>query len=270
MLGLTLVFALVNWHWLTANVVTYGWDRMDHLITSLVYNDMVRAWSAHTPFDLLSYSGYYPPLFHYGIVALYRIFGVDEDVAAMVNVFYLACLLGGTYAITRRMAGRWTALLAAFVVGVFPMIFAMSRYLYIDFALTGMVALAMALLLATERFQRRGMTLWFGVGLGTALLVKWTTVAFVTAPLLYLVWRSGLLVALVKQPRLLIPQVAGAGAGTGGGRRCSTCRFCGRRARPWPRRGWAGGCGHCWRSFWRARSMPSLCAARPRTRPARR
>jgi len=205
-LGLTLLFALANWHWLRANGVTYGWDRMDHLITSLVYNDMVRSWSAHTPFDLLSYSGYYPPLFHYGIVSFYRIFGVDEDVAAMVNVLYLAFLLGGTYSITRRLAGRWTALLAAFVVGAFPMIFSMSRYLYIDFALTGMVALALALLLATERFGRRPLALWFGVGLGAALLVKWTTVAFVAAPFLYVVWRSGMLVALVKQPRLLIPR----------------------------------------------------------------
>ena len=45
---LTLGFALVNRHWLTANVVTYGWDRLDHLVTSLVYNDMVRGWSAST------------------------------------------------------------------------------------------------------------------------------------------------------------------------------------------------------------------------------
>ena len=106
-LALTLLFALVNWHWLQANVVTYGWDRMDHLITSLVYNDMVRSPSAQTPFNLLAYSSYYPPLVHFGIVTLYRLFGVSEDVAPFVNVFYLAGLLAGVWAITRRLAGRW-------------------------------------------------------------------------------------------------------------------------------------------------------------------
>jgi hypothetical protein len=38
-LALTALFAFVNWHWLRANVVTYGWDRLDHLITSLVYRE---------------------------------------------------------------------------------------------------------------------------------------------------------------------------------------------------------------------------------------
>lgn len=211
-LALTALFAAANWHWLSVNVVTYGWDRMDHLITSLVYHDMVKGWSLRTPFDLLSYSSYYPPLFHYGIVALYRIFGVDEDVAAMVNVIYLGVLLASTYAITRRLAGRWVALFAAFLVGALPMIFAMSRYLYIDFALTAMVALALALLLATERFQRRDLSLWFGVGLGLAFLVKWTTAAFLAAPLIYLVARSGVLSGLYRRPRLLLPNWLRLGA----------------------------------------------------------
>ncbi len=205
-LALTLLFALVNWHWLQANVVTYGWDRMDHLITSLVYNDMVRSPSAQTPFNLLAYSSYYPPLVHFGIVALYRLFGVSEDVAPFVNVFYLAGLLASVWAITRRLAGRWTALLATVLAGMFPMFFAMSRYLYLDFALTAGVTLAVALLLYTERFQRRGMALWFGLSLGLAFLIKWTTAAFLIGPLVYIIWRSGVAPALLRQPRLLLPR----------------------------------------------------------------
>ena len=53
----------------------------------------------------LAYSDYYPPLVHYGSVVLYRLFGVDEDVAPMVNMFYMAILLGATFWI----AARWRA-----------------------------------------------------------------------------------------------------------------------------------------------------------------
>ena len=203
--ALTALFGAVNWHWLQQNVVTYGWDRMDHLITSLVYNDMMRSFSPRTPFDLLSFSSYYPPLFHFNVVGLYRLFGVDEDVAAMANVGYLAILLGATWSIARRLAGSWTALLATFLLGAFPMIFAMSRYLYVDFALTSLVAASMACLLYGERFQRRGFSLCFGLALGFAFLTKWTAAAFLIGSLLYIVWRSGMWITVLRQPHLLLP-----------------------------------------------------------------
>jgi 4-amino-4-deoxy-L-arabinose transferase-like glycosyltransferase len=197
--------AVVNWHWLQQNVVTYGWDRMDHLITSLVYYDMSRHFTADLPFRLLAYSSYYPPLTHYGIVLLYQLFGVSEDVAAMVNIPLLAILGGSTWVLARRLVGRWSAALAVVLLALFPMIFAMSRYLYIDFALTAMVALALACLLAGERFRRRRASLLFGGALALTLLVKWTAPAFIGAPLLYIVLRSGVLVTLFRQPARLRP-----------------------------------------------------------------
>ena len=39
---LTALFAAANVHWLAANTVTYGWDRLDHLIASFVYRDILR------------------------------------------------------------------------------------------------------------------------------------------------------------------------------------------------------------------------------------
>lgn len=49
-----------------------------------------------------------------------------------VNVLYLAGLLASVWAITRRLAGRGTVLLATVLAGMFPHVFAMSRYLYLD------------------------------------------------------------------------------------------------------------------------------------------
>jgi 4-amino-4-deoxy-L-arabinose transferase-like glycosyltransferase len=211
--ALTALFAAVNWHWLSVNVVTYGWDRLDHLITSLVYNNMFLAPRLATLYDALAYSNYYPPLVHLGAVALYKFFGVDQDVAAMVNVAYLAVLLASTWAVAWRLGAassttataRARAILAVTILGTFPMIYAMSRYLYLDFALTAMVAASVATLLAAERFRHRGGSLAFGAAIGLAFLVKWTTAAFLIGPLIYVVWRSGVVPTVVRQPRCLLP-----------------------------------------------------------------
>jgi 4-amino-4-deoxy-L-arabinose transferase-like glycosyltransferase len=204
---LTLFFGAVNWHWLQANVVTYGWDRMDHLITSLAYTNIFQALSPSSLFDALAFADYYPPLFHFGVVAAYKLFGVNEDIAAMTNVLYVALLLGATWYVAKRVGGNGVATLATVIIGTFPMIYIMSRYLYLDFALTAMVAVTLALLLATERFTRRVPSLLFGLALGLTFLVKWTAAAFLAAPLLYMLWRSGVLVGLFRHPTALRPNL---------------------------------------------------------------
>lgn len=203
--GLTLIYALVNWAWLRTNVVTYGWDRMDHLISTLAYNDILRSVNLHSLFAAFAWSDYYPPLVHLVAVAGYKLFGVHEDVAAMTNLVYLALLLGAVWSIARRADGPAVALLATLIIATFPVIYAMSRYLYLDFALTGLVAASVATLLASERFTRRGPALLFGLALGAAFLVKWTVAAFVAVPLAVILWRSGALAEVVRRPAALRP-----------------------------------------------------------------
>ena len=225
---LTALFAAANVHWLAANTVTYGWDRLDHLIASFVYRDILGELTPRSLLAALAYSDYYPPLVHWGAVILYRLLGVSEDVAPLVNVFYLAVLLGSTFWIaagwaagegglpvgyreaTGKPTGRppspfWTGALAATLAGLFPILFAMSRYFYLDFALAALVALDLALLLAGDRFRRRWPSLGFGLVLGLAFLVKWTAAAFVIGPLIYIVLRSGTLPFAWRHSRALLP-----------------------------------------------------------------
>jgi 4-amino-4-deoxy-L-arabinose transferase-like glycosyltransferase len=187
---LTLIFGIVNWLWLRANVVSYGWDRAGHLVRSFVYNDIFREITPSTFFEALIASHYYPPLLPFTAAVSYQFFGVSEDVGVMVNVFYLALLLGAVWSIGRRLGGLAVANLATLVIGTFPMIYAMSRYFYLDFALTSLVAVTLALLLASERFTRRLPSFLFGLALGASFLVKWTTAAFVAFPLLFILWRG--------------------------------------------------------------------------------
>ncbi len=189
--------------------MTYGWDRLDHLITTLVFNNMLSDPGLSTPYDMLAYASYYPPLVHYMAAVAYRLFGVSEEIAVMTNLLYLFVLLLATWYIGRRLSSRENAttdgVLATLILASFPMIYAMSRYLYLDLALTALVALCVAFLLGSDRLSRRTPALWFGLAIGLAFLVKWTTAAFLIGPLAYVVWRSGVVPEMARHPRELLP-----------------------------------------------------------------
>jgi len=189
-LAALILFHIVNnWMWLSTNVVIVGWDRPRHLIESLRYNNILKTLNYPSFFQAFTLSGYYPPLFHLLIVAFYKLFGLSADVAAMVNSLYLAILLPSTYMIGRKIWGWKEGLLTAFLVSTLPMIYAMSRYTYIEFALTATVALGISLLLLCDGFTQRGASLAFGLTLGLGLLTKWTYVLFVLPPLILIVAR---------------------------------------------------------------------------------
>jgi len=194
LLGLLIVAQVaVNWGWLSTNVVLLGWDRPRHLIESLVYNDLLESVSMRSLFEAWVHSGYYPPLFHWAMVAFYRLFGVSMDVAASVNTVFLIVLLVAAYGVGSRIGGKGAGLLAAFFASTSPMVFAMSRYTYIEFALTAMVALSFWLLLLNEQFSHRLYSLLFGLSMGLGLLTKWTFSLFVFPALLFVFLRAGLL-----------------------------------------------------------------------------
>lgn len=193
-LGLLIVAHLaVNWAWLSANVVILGWDRPRHLIESLVYNDILEQITLRSLFEAWTHSGYYPPLYHLAMVSSYKLFGVSMDVAVVVNMVFVALLLLSAYGLGSRLGGKAVGLLSAFVTSTLPMIFGMSRYSYIEFALTAVVALSLWLLLLSEGFGHKGYSLLLGACAGVGLLTKWTYVLFVLPAVAMVVWRAGVL-----------------------------------------------------------------------------
>jgi 4-amino-4-deoxy-L-arabinose transferase-like glycosyltransferase len=194
---------VVNWAWLRTNVVILGWDRPRHLIESLVYNDLLQQVTLRSTFEAWTHSGYYPPLFHWAMVGFYKLFGVSMDVAAAVNTVFLVVLLVAAYGIGRRIGGRGVGLLSAFLTSTLPMIFAMSRYTYIEFSLTAMVAVSFWLLLLCRGFSHRTYSLLFGLSAGLGLLTKWTYVLFVFPALVVVFLRAGFLSDLRRGLRSL-------------------------------------------------------------------
>ncbi|MFC2015586.1 ArnT family glycosyltransferase [Chloroflexota bacterium] len=191
--GLVLFHAANNWRWLVENVTSTGWDKPRHLARSLNYAGMLWPVSLRSLFGMMVSDPVRPPLFPASAAIMYWLFGETADVATMVNILYLAIALAATYGIGRRWAGQRIGLLSAVLLAFFPMFYSMSRYFYLEFAVTAMVALTVYLLLATDGFQRRSMSLWFGLCLGLGLLTKRTFAVFVVGPVIVTVLASGLL-----------------------------------------------------------------------------
>jgi 4-amino-4-deoxy-L-arabinose transferase-like glycosyltransferase len=217
--GLVLFHAVNNWIWLTENVTSTGWDKPRHLARSLNYTDMLSTISIRSLFGVMISDPVRPPLFPTSAGILYRLFGYTADVATMVNVLYMAIALAATYGIGRRWGGQRLGLMSVALLALFPMFYSMSRYFYLEFALTAMVALTVFLLLATDGFQRRGLSLLFGLSLGLGLLTKRTFAVFAVGPVLVVFLTSGLLPALwqrlKKRPKIYWKNVLVALVGGG-------------------------------------------------------
>jgi hypothetical protein len=68
----------------------------------------------------------------------------------------------------------------------------MSRYSYFEFSVAALTVLSIYLLLATERFEKRGSSLLLGVSLGLGILVKRTFPVFVVGALTVVAFQAGL------------------------------------------------------------------------------
>jgi 4-amino-4-deoxy-L-arabinose transferase-like glycosyltransferase len=198
--ALAAVFALWAVHtaalylWLHANLFTTGWDRPKHLVSTLIFDQTLHPVNLVTLFKVFSLNlGYYPPLFPLSAVPLYRLFGVSSTVAGMVNAGYMLILLFSVYAIGQRLYNVKVGLLSAFLISMFPFLFCMAHYTYLDYALTAWIALGAALLLATDGFRRAGYSALFGIALGLGMLTKWTPILFLAGPLALVALRGELL-----------------------------------------------------------------------------
>ncbi len=190
-LGLLVSFHLVNnWLWVSTNVTLLGWDRLSHLGKSLIYYRLLQRITPVSLFTAMTWQGYRPPLVFLMASLLYRIFGLSTDVALMSNSLYVAILLLAVYGIGKSIYGKAVGLLAALLTSLFPILFALSRTFYVDYALAAFVSLSIYLLLESDDFGDRKFSLLFGLSLGLGMLVKWTFLAFVAGPFIYTLIRS--------------------------------------------------------------------------------
>jgi 4-amino-4-deoxy-L-arabinose transferase-like glycosyltransferase len=195
-----------NWIYLSKRVTIRGWDRPAHLVRTLIYNDILKEINLRSLFEAMTWSWNRPPLRHLAAVPFYRVFGTSTDVALMSNAVFMVILFFSVYGIGKRMYGRGTGLLAAFLVSMYPVLFGISRLSYVDYALTAMVSLVIYFLVRTEGFLHRRHSVILGLSLGLGALTKWPVMAFVAAPVMYVAFKSravwGIRAGLLARPQV--------------------------------------------------------------------
>ncbi|MHB8094140.1 MAG: ArnT family glycosyltransferase [Candidatus Aminicenantales bacterium] len=183
--GAWLFFSIHNVFWLLRDTLPPAWDQAVHADYCLTYFRLFSAPLKLSLTKLLAVSPYWPPFFYWTTVPLSLLFGYSFDVLALTNILFLAILLTVVTKIGERLFDGKSGLGAAIVTILYPIVYALSREILLDFALLAMVALAQYVILITEAGTNRKRSWLLGLVLGLAVLTKWTAVAFVAGPLIY-------------------------------------------------------------------------------------
>lgn len=181
--GLWLFHAANNVLFLQHTQTPPSYDCGFHLQLSLNFLERFLNFRSETYFaDLLASSGFYPPLGYAATTPFYLMFGISEDSAVLVNLAFLALLLGSVYRIGKTLSDPWVGLAAAALTSFFPFVYGISRVYYLESALIAMVAWSVLRLLETQRFSRPGASVLFGVSVGLGMMTKWTFALFLLGP----------------------------------------------------------------------------------------
>ena len=97
-------------------------------------------------------------------------------------VVILVILIFSAYYVGKKLKNNEFGLLTALFVSFIPGIYNFSRVPMPDFALTSLLVLSICLMLYTNKFKNKKITLLFGLSCGIGMLTKWTFVTYIIAP----------------------------------------------------------------------------------------
>jgi hypothetical protein len=206
---LGLAFIVITAWWLSVDQGTPDGDAGRHLQTVFDFHGALRQkaelhWFRYEP----ATEALYPPLvFLVGVLGTVVSFDPDGPVLAL-NVLTVPLLVAGTYGVAAIAFGRRAGLLAVVFVLAAPIAIGQYHIFLFDMALTAFVAASAALLLASDRFASRPLSLAAGVAVGLGLMTKQSFPIFI-APLVALLlarggWRNWVNFALFAGIALVI------------------------------------------------------------------
>ena len=188
-IGVTLLFVAVTCWWLAQDAAVQFGGGASHLYASLLYWEFVRDGDLLRAFELATY---YPPairLFGAGALAL-----GGQSVATAVlaqNLVFVPLLALACFQVGRMAGGPRAGLLAVvFALGT-PLIAEQFHVFMLDAPATALVAVAVWLLLASDRFARVGVAALAGLVVGLGLLTKQQTPLYVAGLVAVLLLRGG-------------------------------------------------------------------------------
>jgi len=190
-LGILILFHLVNnYIWLRLNQRPPIDDEAKHLINSLQYLDIISKPSFAMFSKLVKVDSLYPPFFPLIAAFLGLIFGKSTIVLIMTNVLFLSGIFLCLYFIGLKMRDKRLGVLASFLLSLYPMFFHLGRMFMLSIALCFMVTASITLLMYSEGFRKRIISILFGIFCGLGLLTKQSYIIFIIGPLFFLLSTS--------------------------------------------------------------------------------
>ena len=183
-----MVIAVVAAVWLAIDRRPPEWDHANHLERAMQCARDIQAGDVRS---ILERSSFYPPLvLCLGGVAM--LLGLSDAAAGgAVMLAFLGLGMAAVYLLGRRLAGGSVGVAAALLFGSAPfMVFSTLRF-QLDLPLAAVVAVALVVLLATDRFTRTPVALAFGVVCGLGMLTKPTFALYVLVPVVMVLVRGG-------------------------------------------------------------------------------
>ncbi len=178
----------VNAVWQALNQMPPAWDMAYHQRMGWSFYEALRDGASFS--TLIHLSDYYPPLYYLVEALFFALFGPTCWLPFLANLPGLVLLSYFSFRLAWSSAeSRW-APLAGHLVLMLPLLAWTSRESLLDPSLSGLLALALFLLLRSDCFLERKWTLGFGLSVAAGLLLKWTFIAFVVPGVLYCLWRS--------------------------------------------------------------------------------
>jgi Dolichyl-phosphate-mannose-protein mannosyltransferase len=184
-----LLFVGISIWWFSVDTRMPNGDNAKHLILAFGYYDRIHTGALLAPFTDWHQ---YPPLVHLVGVLGATIGGVGVTQAGIaenlvfVPMLVLGCYGAGSVAFDRRVG----ALAAVFALAA-PMTMSLFHVFMVDAPAAALVAMSVWLLLASDRFRRRGVTVAAAVFVALGFYAKGTFVLFVAGLLLVLFLRGG-------------------------------------------------------------------------------
>lgn len=185
----TVLAVLVAVVWLLVDRRVPGYDTGDHLGVVFGSADAIRAGHLLDPIQL--YHGLPPLVYVLGAyTTLIAGVGIDPQIA-MLDVVFLGLAGLGLYRAGRIVAGPVAGLVAVLGVLGAPVVISQGHEFMFDLPLTAVTALAVWLLLASDRFAHRGYSIAAGGALGLGLMTKTSFPIFVAGVVAVMLVRGG-------------------------------------------------------------------------------
>jgi len=180
-----------NFIWLKKDITYFTYDSHRHFLASLRMFEIFKNFSCHAIPPSIDTIYLHPPFVTILTALFYFLFGISQDIALITNnAIFMGILIFAIYKIGLKIADTKTALLAAFIVSMYPVVFNQLKVYMLDLPLAAMVTLAVYFLFCCDNFKNFKYSVFFGISAGLGMLTKDTFFLFLIGPWSYVVIKS--------------------------------------------------------------------------------